>query len=141
MWNHSIECYADLRNNVREHELFKNVVIGNTMKNRIKRNTKRIRKSHAEENWMQRELHSQSQEGNGISDMSKGSKRRPEDTKKYEDAWEKIWGKPLKKIKPHKKTPKHGQTQVHKDKTKTIPRKEKYPSPKYEGPWSKDLGF
>ena len=50
--------------------------------------------------------------------MSKGSKRRPEDTKKYEDAWEKIWGKPLKKIKPHKKTPKHGQTSVHKDKTK-----------------------
>ena len=90
---------------------------------------------------MQRELHSQSQEGNGISDMSKGSKRRPEDTKKYEDAWEKIWGKPLKEIKPHKKTPKHGQTQVHKDKTKTIPRKEKYPSPNYEGPWSKDLGF
>ena len=44
----------DLRNNVREQELFKNVVIGNTMKNRIKRNTKRIRKSHAEENWMQR---------------------------------------------------------------------------------------
>ena len=90
---------------------------------------------------MQRELHSQSQEGNGISDMSKGSKRRPEDTEKYREAWEKIWGKPLKEIKPHKKTPKHGQTQVHKDKTKTIPRKEKYPSPNYEGPWSKDLGF
>ena len=32
MWNHSIECYADLRNNVREQELFKSVEIGNTMK-------------------------------------------------------------------------------------------------------------
>ena len=108
-----IGCYEDLRNNVREQESFKNVVIGNTMKNRIKRNIKKIKKSHAGGNWMQRELHSQSQEGNGISE----------------------------KIKPHKKTPKHGQTQVHKDKTKTIPRKDKYPSPNYEGPWSKDLGL
>ena len=52
--------------------------------------------------------------------LGKGSKRRPEDTQKYRDAWEKIWGQPIKerKIKPHKKTPKHGLTQVHKDKTK-----------------------
>ena len=63
--------------------------------------------------------HSHNLEENGAH-LGKGSKRRPEDTKQYEEAWERIWGKPLKKIKPHKKTPKHGQTQVHKDKTKTI---------------------
>ena len=84
--------------------------------------------------------HSHNLEESGAH-LGKGSKRRPEDTKQYEEAWERIWGKPLKKIKPHKKTPKHGQTQVHKDKTKTIPRKDKYPSPNYEGPWGKDLGL
>lgn len=50
--------------------------------------------------------------------MSKGSKRRPEKDGAYQDQWEKIFGKPEPKIKEHKKTPKHGVTQVHKDKTK-----------------------
>jgi len=50
--------------------------------------------------------------------MSKGSKRRPEKDGTYQDQWEKIFGKPEPKIKEHKKTPKHGVTQVHKDKTK-----------------------
>ena len=48
----------------------------------------------------------------------KGSKRRPEKEGVYQDQWEKIFGKPEPKIKEHKKTPKHGVTQVHKDKTK-----------------------
>jgi len=48
----------------------------------------------------------------------KGSKRRPEKEGVYQDQWEKIFGKPKPKIKEHKKTPKHGVTQVHKDKTK-----------------------
>jgi hypothetical protein len=112
MWNHSIECYADLRNNVREQELFKSVVIGNTMKNRIKRNTKRIKRSHAEENWMQRELHSQNQEGSGSTKMSKGSKRRPKlvSDKQFQEAWDNIF---VRKV-----TPKHGQSKVHRDKSK-----------------------
>lgn len=48
----------------------------------------------------------------------KGSKRRNSNEKKYADAWERIFGKPEPKIKEHKKTPSHGLTQVHKDKTK-----------------------
>ena len=112
MWNHSIECYADLRNNVREQELFKSGVIGNTMKNRIKRNTKRIKRSHAEENWMQRELHSQNQEGSGSTKMSKGSKRRPKlvSDKQFQEAWDNIF---VRKV-----TPKHRQSKVHRDKSK-----------------------
>ena len=50
--------------------------------------------------------------------MSKGSKRRPEKDGKYQDQWEKIFGKKKPEVKTHKKTPKHGITQVHKDKTK-----------------------
>ena len=52
--------------------------------------------------------------------MGKGSKRRPQfiSGDKYRDAWDKIF--------PRKKTPPHASTQVHKDKTKVIPRKEKY---------------
>ena len=50
--------------------------------------------------------------------MSKGSKRRPEKTGQYQDQWERIFGKPKPEVKEHKKTPKHGITQVHKDKTK-----------------------
>ena len=75
--------------------------------------------------------------------MGKGSKRRPTvvSDKQFQDNWEKVFGKKEPKVKSRKVTPKHGQSQVHKDKTKTIPRKEKYPSPNYEGPWSKDLGF
>ena len=48
----------------------------------------------------------------------KGSKRRPEKEGAYQDQWEKIFGKPEPKVKEHKKTPRHGVTQVHKDKTK-----------------------
>ena len=48
----------------------------------------------------------------------KGSKRRNSNEKLYSDNWEKIFGKPEPKIKEHKKTPPHGLTQVHKDKTK-----------------------
>ena len=50
--------------------------------------------------------------------MSKGSKRRPEKDGEYQDQWEKIFGKPKPEVKEHRKTPKHGVTQVHKDKTK-----------------------
>ena len=64
----------------------------------------------------------------------KGSKRRPRvvSEKDFADSWNKIF--------PRKKTPKHGLTQVHKDKTK-FKRKDKYPTPNYEGPWGKDLGL
>ena len=44
----------------------------------------------------------------------------------YADNWEKIFGKPEPKVKEHKKTPKHAVTQVHKDRSKVIPRKYKY---------------
>ena len=76
--------------------------------------------------------------------MGKGSKRRPTvvSDKQFEDNWEKVFGKKQPKVKSRKVTPKHGQSQVHKDKTK-YKRKDKYPmpSPNYEGPWGKDLGF
>ena len=64
----------------------------------------------------------------------KGSKRRPKvvSEKVFADSWNKIFSR--------KKTPKHGRTQVHKDKTK-FKRKDKYPTPNYEGPWGKDLGL
>ena len=50
--------------------------------------------------------------------MSKGSKRRPEKPGVYQDNWEKVFGKPKPKIKERKKTPRHGVTKVHRDKTK-----------------------
>ena len=50
--------------------------------------------------------------------MGKGSKRRPTNEKQFRENWDKIFGR--------KKTPKHGATQVHKDKTKIIPREQKY---------------
>jgi|TARA_R100000426_G_scaffold38281_1_gene30107 hypothetical protein len=51
--------------------------------------------------------------------MSKGSKRRPTliTKEEFEENWNKIFGR--------KKTPKHGNTKVHIDKTKVIPRKQK----------------
>ena len=51
--------------------------------------------------------------------MGKGSGRRPSFITKeqFEENWEKIFGR--------KKTPKHGNTKVHTDKTKVIPRKQK----------------
>ena len=52
--------------------------------------------------------------------MGKGSKRRPKviSQEQFEDNWQKIFGRKI--------TPKHGATQVHKDKTKIIPRKAKH---------------
>ena len=53
-------------------------------------------------------------------DMGKGSKRRPQivSNDKFQEAWDNIF--------PRKITPPHASTQVHKDKTKVIPRKSKY---------------
>ena len=48
----------------------------------------------------------------------KGSRRRNSKEDKYADGWERIFGKPEPKVKEHKKTPRHGLTKVHKDKTK-----------------------
>ena len=95
---------------MREQELFKSVVIGNTMKNRIKRNTKRIKKLQEGKNFKQKETHSQTLDTEGH--LGKGSKRRPQvvSDKDFQDAWDKIF--------PRKVTPKHGQSQVHRDKTK-----------------------
>ena len=56
----------------------------------------------------------------------KGSKRRNSNEELYADNWEKIVGKKEPEIKTRKETPSHASTQVHKDKTKVIPRKEKY---------------
>ena len=50
--------------------------------------------------------------------MGKGSKRRPTNEKQFRENWDKIFGR--------KKTPKHAVTQIHKDKTKVIPREQKY---------------
>ena len=52
--------------------------------------------------------------------MGKGSKRRPQivNQKQFEEAWDSIF--------PRRKTPTHGITQVHKDKTKVVPRHYKY---------------
>ena len=56
----------------------------------------------------------------------KGSKRRNSDEDLYASNWEKIFGKKKPLIKSRKETPSHASTQVHKDKTKVIPRKDKY---------------
>jgi len=63
-----------------------------------------------------------------IEMSGKGSKRRPQvvSDNEYDLAWERIFGEPRPKIKSRKETPSHASTQVHKDKTKVIPRKEKY---------------
>ena len=55
-----------------------------------------------------------------IEMSGKGSKRRPRvvSEQDFADAWNNIF--------PRKTTPPHASTQVHKDKTKVIPRKEKY---------------
>ncbi len=59
--------------------------------------------------------------GDGVTKQwhgGKGSKRRNPDDNAYADNWEQIFGKKKPEIKKHKKTPKHGVTQVHVDKTK-----------------------
>ena len=48
----------------------------------------------------------------------KGDKRRNPNDKAYRDNWEKIFGKKKPVVKERKKTPSHGSTQVHVDKTK-----------------------
>ena len=53
----------------------------------------------------------------------KGDKRRNPNDKAYRDNWEKIFGKKKPVVKERKKTPKHGSTQVHVDKTKYIRKK------------------
>ena len=52
--------------------------------------------------------------------MGKGSKRRPTliTDENFQDNWDSIFGR--------KKTPKHGATQIHKDKTKQHPKDYKY---------------
>lgn len=71
----------------------------------------------------------------------KGSKQRPSKTPtQYQDNWEIIFGKKKPEVKSRKKTPKHGQSQIHEDKSK-YKRKDKYPKPNYEGPWGKDMGL
>ena len=51
--------------------------------------------------------------------MGKGSKPRPiTNQEQFEENWNKIFGR--------KKIPKHGATQIHKDKTKLKPRDYKY---------------
>ena len=58
--------------------------------------------------------------------MSKGSRtRKIINTKKFSENWDRIFGR--------KKTPKHGATQLHADKTKKIPREEKYKDFDLEG--------
>ena len=56
----------------------------------------------------------------GHFDGDKGSKQRPTKVsdKEFQDNWEKIFGKKEPKVKSRKVTPKHGQSQVHKDKSK-----------------------
>lgn len=44
----------------------------------------------------------------------------------YADNWDKIFGKKKPKIKARKNQPKHSITQIHKDKSKRIPRQYKY---------------
>ena len=52
--------------------------------------------------------------------MGKGSKRRPQavSDEHFKNAWDSIF--------PRKKTPSHGITQIHVDKTKVVPRHYKY---------------
>tara|TARA_B100001057_G_C22832631_1_gene943965 strand:+ start:515 stop:688 length:174 start_codon:yes stop_codon:yes gene_type:complete len=51
--------------------------------------------------------------------MGKGSKPRPiTNQEQFEENWDMIFGR--------KKTPKHGATQIHKDKTKVHPKHYKY---------------
>ena len=58
--------------------------------------------------------------------MSKGSRpRKIKNKKQFDLNWDKIFGR--------KKTPKHGATQLHADKTKKIPREEKYEDFDLEG--------
>jgi|TARA_B100001094_G_C18185902_1_gene803762 hypothetical protein len=65
--------------------------------------------------------------------MSKGSRpRKIKNRKQFELNWDSIFGR--------KKTPKHGATQLHADKTKKIPREDKYHDIDLEGiQWDSDF--
>jgi|TARA_B100000035_G_scaffold198731_1_gene169797 hypothetical protein len=52
----------------------------------------------------------------------KGDEPRNINYNKYSEGWDAIFGK----VKARKKTPSHGSTQIHKDKTKVVPRHYKY---------------
>lgn len=56
----------------------------------------------------------------------KGSKRRNSNDALYADNWEKIFGKKKPEVIVRKETPVHAKTQIHKDKSKVIPRRYKY---------------
>ena len=56
----------------------------------------------------------------------KGSKRRNSNEEAYADGWELAFGKKKPEIKARKEQPSHSITQIHKDRTKAIPRKHKY---------------
>ena len=52
----------------------------------------------------------------------KGDEPRNINYNKYSEGWDAIFGN----VKARKKTPSHGSTQIHKDKTKVVPRHYKY---------------
>lgn len=56
----------------------------------------------------------------------KGDIPRGNDQQKFADGWELAFGKKKPAIKARKAQPDHSLTQVHKDKSKQIPRKHKY---------------
>ena len=56
----------------------------------------------------------------------KGSKRRNSNEDAYADGWELAFGKKKPEVKARKAQPSHSITQIHKDKSKAIPRKYKY---------------
>jgi len=56
----------------------------------------------------------------------KGDKVRSPDQQKYADGWELAFGKKKPEVKARKAQPDHSITQIHRDKSKVIPRKHKY---------------
>ena len=56
----------------------------------------------------------------------KGSKRRNSNEELYADNWAPIFGKKKPEVKARPAQPSHSITQIHKDKSKVIPRKYKY---------------
>ena len=56
----------------------------------------------------------------------KGSKRRNSNEEAYADGWELAFGKKKPEIKARKAQPEPSVTQIHRDKSKQIPRKHKY---------------
>ena len=56
----------------------------------------------------------------------KGSGRRGSNDQQYADNWEMIFGKKKPEVKARKSQPDHSATQVHKDRSKQIPREHTY---------------